>query len=100
MNAYTSIEKEDIRKRIADKKRLAERDGHKDAYWYSLLDTLYGDLVNSLKYHPETDIGDLATKEYVDKAIEKAQDDTKEYVRLLVRDVSRSIPVDTNNYWR
>lgn len=74
MNAYTSIEKEDIRKRIADKKRLAERDGHKDAYWYSLLDSLYGDLVNSLKYHPETNIGELATREYVDKAIEKAME--------------------------
>ena len=72
MNVYTSIEKEDIRKRIADKKRLAERDGHKDAYWYSLLDTLYGDLVNSLKYHPEINIGELATKDYVDKKIDDA----------------------------
>ena len=72
MNVYTSIEKEDIRKRIADKKRLAERDGHKDAYWYSLLDSLYTDLINSLKYHPDIDIGDLATKEYVDKKVSDA----------------------------
>ena len=72
MNVYTSIEKEDIRKRIADKKRLAERDGHKDAYWYSLLDTLYMDLINSLKYHPEVNIGELATKDYVDQAIARA----------------------------
>ena len=74
MNLYTSIEKEDIRKRIADKKRLAERDGHKDAYWYSLLDSLYSDLINSLKYHPEVSIGDLATKDYVDEQIRKAFD--------------------------
>ena len=72
MNVYTSIEKEDIRKRIQDKKRLAKRDGHEDGYWYSLLDSLYEDLIHSLKYHPEVSIGDLATKEYVDKKIEDA----------------------------
>lgn len=69
MNVFTSIEKEDIKKRIADKKRLAKRDGHEDAYWYSLLDMLYEDLVNSLKYHPVIDVGDLATKDYVDKVV-------------------------------
>lgn len=74
MNVYTSIEKEDIRKRIQDKKRLAKRDGHEDGYWYSLLDSLYEDLVHSLKYHPEINIGDLATKEYVDEAIRKSTD--------------------------
>ena len=41
----------------------------KDGYWYSLLDSLYEDLVHSLKYHPVVDIGDLATKEYVDKKV-------------------------------
>ena len=40
MNVYTSIEKEDIRKRIADKKRLAERDGHKGIhYWIAFIQT-------------------------------------------------------------
>ena len=39
MNVFTSIEKEDIKKRIADKKRLAKRDGHEDGYWFSLLDS-------------------------------------------------------------
>ncbi len=72
MNVYTSIEKEDIRKRIQDKKRLAKRDGHEDGYWYSLLDSLYEDLIHSLKYHPEVSIGDLATKDYVDEQIKKA----------------------------
>ena len=71
MNVFTSIEKEDIRKRIIDKKRLAKRDGHEDGYWFSLLDSLYEDLVHSLKYHPEVDIGDLATKDYVDNEIKK-----------------------------
>lgn len=69
MNVFATIEKEDIKKRIADKKRLAKRDGHEDGYWYSLLDSLYEDLVHSLKYHPVVDIGDLATKEYVDKKV-------------------------------
>ncbi len=69
MNVFATIEKEDIKKRIADKKRLAKRDGHEDGYWYSLLDALYEDLVHSLKYHPVVDIGDLATKEYVDKKV-------------------------------
>lgn len=73
MNVFTSIEKEDIKKRIVDKKRLAKRDGHEDAYWYSLLDSLYEDLVNSLKYHPVVDIGDLATKDYVDKAVREGR---------------------------
>lgn len=70
MNLYTTIEKEDIRKRIIDKKRLAKRDGHEDGYWFSLLDSLYEDLVHSLKYQPNVDIGDLATKEYVDSRVE------------------------------
>ena len=46
---FTSIKKEDIRKRIADKKRLARRDGHEDGYWFTLLDSLGEDLINSLK---------------------------------------------------
>lgn len=71
MNVYTTIEKEDLRKRIDDKKRLARRDGHADGYWFSLLDSLYEDLVHSLKYHPTVDIGDLATKEYVDNKIKE-----------------------------
>lgn len=70
MNIYTTIEKEDIRLRIADKKRLAKRDGHEDWYWFSILDSLYEDLVHSLKYQPNVDIGDLATKEYVDSRVE------------------------------
>lgn len=72
MNIYTTIEKEDIRLRIADKKRLAKRDGHEDGYWFSLLDSLYEDLIHSIKYNPveEVNIGDLATKEYVDSRVE------------------------------
>ena len=69
MNVYTSIEKADIKARITDMKRLAKRDGHEDGYWYSLLDKLYEDLVNSLKYHPSIDIGELATKDYVDRKV-------------------------------
>ena len=77
MNVFTTIEKDDIRLRIADKKRLAKRDGHEDGYWFSLLDSLYEDLIHSLKYHPMVDIGDLATKEYVDSEIRKAKNDKK-----------------------
>jgi len=62
---FTSIKKEDIRKRIADKKRLARRDGHEDGYWFTLLDSLGEDLINSLKHRSTTDIGDLATREWV-----------------------------------
>lgn len=72
MNVYTSIEKEDIKKRIADKKRLARRDGHEDGYWFSLMDSLCEDLINSLKHHQEVDIGELATKEYVNDKIRRA----------------------------
>ncbi len=71
MNVFTTIDKDDIQKRIIDKKRLAKRDGHEDGYWFSLLDSLYEDLVHSLKYHPMVDIGDLATKDYVDTEIKK-----------------------------
>lgn len=71
MNVFTTIDKDDIQKRIIDKKRLAKRDGHEDGYWFSLLDSLYKDLVHSLKYHPMVDIGDLATKDYVDNEIKK-----------------------------
>lgn len=69
MKSFTTIEKEDIKKRITDKKRLAKRDGHEDGYWFSMLDSLCEDLINSLKMHQEIEVGDIATKEYVERAI-------------------------------
>lgn len=74
MYIYKTIEPKDIENRIEDKKRLAKRDGHEDAYWFSLMDSLCEDLVHSVKSNPVevTNVGDLATKEYVNDKIKEA----------------------------